>query len=141
MCHIKPSSKYFATLDLCSGYHQIAVYEESSGLMVNHNKMKVLAKGISSARDIFNLLTDGDIRLDSQMLKNMDNLLILGDPLLEINRKNEHFWRLAKKKNLKLKTFKFRISEKVKFGGSVVSEDVVNILSKNGRIKAFVNWV
>ena len=102
MCHIKPSSKYFATLDLCSGYHQIAVYEDSSGLMVNHN-------------------------------------IVLGDPLMEVKEKNEHFLRLAKKKNLKLKTYKFRISEKVKFGGSVVSKDVVNILSKNGRIKAFLN--
>ena len=54
MCHIKPSSKYFATLDLCSGYHQIAVYEESSGLMVNHK-------------------------------------IVLGDPLMEVKEKNEHF--------------------------------------------------
>ena len=51
----------------------------------------------------------------------------------------------SKKKNLKLETARFIISEEVEFGGSVISaemvqgEDIVNILSKHGRIKAFQN--
>ena len=49
--------------------------------------MKVLAQGISSASDIFNLLTDGDTRYDSQMLKHMDDLLVFGDSLKEVKEK------------------------------------------------------
>ena len=71
-------------MDLCSGYHQIAVDEESSRLLVitipsERFKMRVLAQGISSASDIFNLLTETS--------KNMDDLLVFGDSLLEVKDK------------------------------------------------------
>ena len=59
---------------MCSGYHQIAVDEESSMLLVFATpvggfKMKVLAQGITSASDIFNLLIYGDTRFGSRILK------------------------------------------------------------------------
>ena len=42
-------------------------------------KMRVLAQEISSASDIFNLLTETS--------KNMDDLLVFGDSLLEVKDK------------------------------------------------------
>ena len=55
------------------------------------------------------------------------------------------FLKFCKKKNLKLKTDKFKISENVEFAGATLNaelvrgEQVVNILPKNGRINAFQN--
>ena len=101
-CHIKPSSKYFATIDLCSGYHQIPVWEDSSRLLVimtpsGRFRMRVLPQEISSS-DIFNLLTN----CDSETLKNMDDML-------EVKEKVENFLRSARKKNLEWKPSGFRI--------------------------------
>ena len=86
--------------------------------------MKVLAQGISSASNISNPLTDRYTRFASQMLKNMDNLLIFGDSLKKVKEKVEEFLIFAKKKNLILKTSKSTISEDMELGGSVVSVDM-----------------
>ena len=59
---------------------------------------RVSDETISSSSDIFNILTDGDTRLDSKTLKNMDDLS---------TEKVEIFWMFAMKKNLKFKTSKF----------------------------------
>ena len=52
--HIKDSFKYFVTLDMTSGYHQIGIDKESSKLLLfatpsGRYKMKGLAQGITSA--------------------------------------------------------------------------------------------
>ena len=67
--HIPPDAKYFATMDLTSGYHQIPLDEESQNLLVistpmGRFKYLVLAQGVCSASDIFNFLTDGSIRYE-----------------------------------------------------------------------------
>ena len=128
--HIKASSKYFAALDMSSGYHQIAVDEESSKLLViatpaGRFKVKIAAQGITSASDMFNLFTDGNTRFGSRILKNMDDLLIFGDSLKEVKEKVEEFLMFAKKEILKLKTSKIIISEEVKLDGSVTSAEMV----------------
>ena len=107
--------------------------------------MKVIDQGITSASNIFNLMTDGDTRFDENTLNNMDDLMIFADSLPHLKEKVEEFLMFAQKKNLTLKMSKFLISKEVEFGGLVVSaelvqgEDVVNILPKHGRIKAFQN--
>ena len=115
---------------MCSGYHQIAVDEESSKLLViatpaGRFKVKILAQGITSASDMFNLFTDGNTRFGSRILKNMDDLLIFGDSLKEVKEKVEEFLMFAKKEILKLKTSKIIISEEVKLDGSVTSAEMV----------------
>ena len=64
----------------------------------------VLGQGITSASDIFNLLTDGDIRYSGiQAIKNMDDILIYSDTLEGLKKELELFLEMCKKKNLKLK--------------------------------------
>ena len=46
---------------------------------------RVLAQGISNTSDIFNIITDGDNRL--QTLKNMDEIFVNGNTLQECDRK------------------------------------------------------
>ena len=149
--HIDPEARYFVSLDLTSGYHQIQVDEESSNLLVistpmGRYKFTVLAQGVCSSSDIFNYLTDGSLRHDnSGALKNMDDVLIHGKTLKELKEKLENFLAFCRDKNLKLKPSKLNISEQVEFGGAVISselvrnEQVVCVLPKDKRIQAFVN--
>ena len=59
----------------------------------------VLGQGITSASDIFNLLTDGDLRIKGlKTIKNMDDILIFSDTLEGLKR--EYFWTCAKRKML-----------------------------------------
>ena len=147
--HIDPEARYFVSCDMTSGYHQIALDEESSKLLVITTPMgrfryKVLAQGVCSSSDIFNFLTDGNIRHNSSgALKNMDDILLHGRTLEEVKAKLENFLGFCRDKNLKLKPSKLNISESVEFGGAVISsetvrnEQVVSILPKDKRIQAF----
>ena len=95
--HIDPEARFFASADMTSGYHQIRVDEESSNLLaistpMGRYKFTVLAQGVCSSSDIFNYLTDGDCRRDnSGALKNMDDVLLHGRTLAELNQKIESF--------------------------------------------------
>ena len=74
---VNPEARYFATMDLTSGYHQIPLDKESQNLLVistpmGRFKYLVLTQGVCSASDIFNFLTDGSMRYDgSEAIKNM----------------------------------------------------------------------
>ena len=149
--HISPSAKYFISLDLTSGYHQVRVDQESQNLLcittpMGRYRYTVLGQGITSASDIFNLLTDGDIRYSGiHAIKNMDDILTYSDTLEGLKKELELFLEMCKKKNLKLKTSKFRVGEEVEFGGTIISSEtvgkdtVVCILPKNACIQAFQN--
>ena len=88
---ISPTSRYFCMIDCVAGYHQIPIMEESSNLLViatpaGRFRMKVLAQGVSSASDIFNIVTDSSTRLDSNVVKNMDDLAFFSDNLVDLEK-------------------------------------------------------
>ena len=148
--HIDPNARYFISLDLTSGYHQIKINDKSSNLLcistpMGRYKFTVLAQGVCSSSDIFNYLTDGSMRRRDSLgaLKNMDDILLHGSTLKELKYKLENFLEFAREKNLKLKPLKLHISEQVEFGGTVISselvknEQVVCVLPKDKRIQSF----
>ena len=135
---------------MVSGYHQCPVDEATSDLLViatpsGRYRLKVLAQGVSSASNIFHIVTDGSTRLDSNVIKNMDDVCYFGDSLQDLEKYIVEFLKFCKMKNLKLKTSKFKISEQVEFAGATLTaelvqgEQVVNILPKDGCINAFRN--
>ena len=105
----------------------------------------MLPQGVCNPSALLNILTDGNARLDSEItiLKNMDDFLLYGATLEDLEKKLEKFMEFAKKKNIKLNPKKFFISEEVEFGGSTVSaekcenEYLIFISPKNKRIKTF----
>ena len=59
--HLHPDSKYFCTLDMTSGYHQIAVHEDDRHSLTvistqGRFRYNSLSQGICSASDFFNFL-------------------------------------------------------------------------------------
>ena len=82
----------------------------------------------------------------SESIKNMDDVLLVGQTLEELKQKIEVFVKYCEEKNLKpLKPSKLVISEEVEFAGTVVksetvqNEEVVSILPRDRRIKAFMD--
>ena len=58
---------YFSTIDLRSGYHQCEIHEDDRDLLAvilpqGKFHFRVLPQGIASASDLFNILTDVEIR-------------------------------------------------------------------------------
>ena len=61
------------------------------------------------ASDIFNIVTaDGRTRMDANVIKNMDDICFFADSLLVLEK---NILKFCQRKNLKLKTSKFNISE------------------------------
>ena len=146
--HVSPKAKVFAKIDLLSGYSQVPVDEESSELLViatpsGRFRYRVLAQGITSASDIFNVVTDGQMRYSTDVLKNIDDLLFSGENIEELQEKIERFLVFAEEKNMKNKISKFEVSKHIEFGGALISSklisnnQVVTIQPRDGRIQAF----
>ena len=75
----------------------------------------------------------------------MGDVLLYGRTLEELKKKIEVFVGYCEEKNLKLKPSKMVISEEVEFAGTVVraetvkNEEVVSILPRDKRVKAFMD--
>ena len=69
---------------------------------------QVLPQGTCNSSALWNILTDGNSRIDSELaiLKNMDVYLLYGTDMEDLEKK-----KFAQEKNLKLNPKKFFISE------------------------------
>ena len=87
----------------------------------------VLGQGICSAQDLFNYITDGSTKLDAEfkVLKNIDDFLLYGTTLKDLEIQIEKLMHLCSKINLKLAQSKFVLNTSVKFGGTVISAEKI----------------
>ena len=144
--HVPADSKVFAVIDGARRYHQLRVHEVSQELLTIVTNMdsltfKSLPQGISNSAALWNMLRDGDSRIDSELniVKNMDDWMLFARNMVEL----EKFLQFAAKKNLKLKTKQFVIGSQVEFGGSVLTmekvknQELIFITRRGKRIKAF----
>merc|ERR1711954_122547 len=82
--------------------------------------------GSKPASDLFNIITDPEIRSIPEIQKNMDNLLLsdknykLLDPLID------RILSICREKNLKMNPYKFKIGPEVEFGGTVIKYSQTN---------------
>ena len=85
--------------------------------------LKVLGQGLCSSQDLFNYLTRGTTLTDTdfQIVKNVDDFLIWAATLEELEVQINKLMEMCKKMNLKLSPAKFKISDSVKFGGTIIS--------------------
>ena len=133
---IPPEAKCFASFDATSGFHQIRVDESSSRLMTivtqfDTYSYTVLGHGICSAQDVFKFITDGSNKLDAdfKVLKNVDDFLLYGTSLKDLEAQIEKLMHLCSKINLKLAPSKFVLNTSVKFGVTVISAEKIKNIS------------
>jgi len=130
--HIDSKAKFFATVDATQGYHQVPVSKKSQEFLTIITQQgrfcyTVTPMGVCSSSDLFNLLTDGEVRWEgNNVLKNMDDWLLSGRTMEELEGKLEKLLSFCKEKNLKWNPEKLLISEEVEFGGSIISSEKVN---------------
>ena len=94
-------------IDAASGYHQLRIHEESQELLTIVTNMgrftfRCLPQGINNSAALWNLMTDGDARVDNELhiVKNMDDWLLYGRDLQELEEKLVKFLKFAETKNL-----------------------------------------
>ena len=120
---IDPSAEVFCTLDFSHGYYQVEIDKRDRDLfsfLVPQGKYRFcrLAQGSKPASDLFNIITDEEIRSIPELKKNMDDILLseksykLLDPLID------RILKICREKNLKLNPTKFKIGPEVEFGGT-----------------------
>ena len=117
--HIDPSATVFAMVDMTIGYHQLEVHPDDRHYLTvicqaGRFRYNVVSQGIISASDFFNMMTEseGNSRFGEMWrncLKNMDDVLIAGKNMADLQEKLETFLTFCKVKNIKLKTSKFVI--------------------------------
>ena len=123
---LDPDSKYFAALDLTSGYHQIYLPEKYRDLFCivlpsGKYRYKRLPQGVSPATDLFNLVTDKDLRELSWLYTNLDDILAVAPDFKTIKDRIIQILNVCRKRNIKLSPTKFQLGKKVTFGGVSVS--------------------
>ena len=104
------------------------VDEESSKLLnittqMGNFRYTVLGQGLYSSHDLFNLITDGTMKIDEEfnVLKNVDDFCVYSDTLEGLEKQIEKLLQMCRKINLKLSPSKFSLSTATKFGGTVIS--------------------
>ena len=90
-------------------------------------RFTVLGQGICSAQDLFNYITAGSTKLDVdfKILKNVDDFLLYGTSLEDLEEQIEKLMRFCTKINLKLAPSKFCLNTSVKFGGTIISAEKI----------------
>ena len=127
---IPANSQYFAVFDLTSGFHQVYLPEEYRSLfaIVLQNgkfRFKVLPQGTNLSPDLFNLVTDGELRDKEWILKNMDDLLVVASSYEELCERIMYVIGICKKKNIKLSPKKMQVGREVIFRGININNDTI----------------
>ena len=104
---IDPKHRIFATLDFSSGYYQVFLPEEYCDLfaiLLPQGKFRFvrLPQGSSPASDIFNIVSDEDLRDLENVHKNMDDLLASAKNFEELKKILDQILQTCSKKNIKL---------------------------------------
>merc|ERR1712114_113271 len=120
---INPEAKVFATMDFSHGYYQIEVDKRDRDLfafVIPQGKFRFcrLAQGSKPASDIFNIITDDQIRTLDESKKNMDDILLAQRNFNLLEPVIDKLLMICRKKNLKLNPSKFKIGNQVEFGGT-----------------------
>ena len=122
-------SKYFSVIDLCSGFHQIPLQEESKPLTAfsfqGHYQYKRLPMGLKGSPATFQRLMN-NVLTGLQGLKcfvYLDDIVVYGDNLQTHNARLVEVFERLRKHNLKLQPNKCNFLRKeVTYLGHIISE-------------------
>ena len=120
---IDPEAQVFCTLDFSHGYYQVEIDKRDHDLfsfVIPQGKYRFcrLAQGSKPASDLFNIITDDEIRSIPESKKNMDDILLAQRNYRLLEPVIDKLLMICRKKNLKLNPTKFKIGNEVDFGGT-----------------------
>ena len=83
----------------------------------------MLAQGLCASQDLFNIITKGSTQLDPtfKIIKNVDDFCLFGNSIKDLEDQIEKLMKMCSEINLKLAPSKFKLSNSVKFGGTIIS--------------------
>ena len=128
LSNIPNSTKYFASLDAVSGYHQVPLDEQSSYLttfLLPCGRFRYLRTpmGLCSSSNEWCRRSDATIDNIRGNHKLVDDYLITGDSILEITNRIREVLQNCRRHNLTISKRKFVIGKKIKFAGFHLSKD------------------
>jgi hypothetical protein len=139
-------AKYFSSLDLLAGYHQLGLRKEdiqktafktSAGLF----QFRVLCFGLTNAPSAFQAVMNTVFRaaLNKHVLIYLDDIMIFSKTRAEHLRHIEEVFQILRKEGLAAKFVKCQFfKEELKFLGHIVTSDGVK--PDPGKIEAVKNW-
>ena len=128
---IDPNARCFATLDFRSGYYQIEIPEEDGDLfafVLPQGKFRFTRnpQGTKPAGNIFNIVSNEELRDMESVKKNMDDMLLSKRSFKKLDPVIDKVLAICRKKNMKLNPKKFKIGASVEFGGTNVKYSPAN---------------
>ena len=120
---INPKSKVFVTLDFSSGYYQLPIPEKDRdpfAFLLPQGKFRFtrLPQGTKPAGDIFNIISDEELREIKQAQKNMDDILLSETSYKTLDPVIDKVLSICRRENMNLNPDKFKVGKSVEFGGT-----------------------
>ena len=104
------------------------MHPESSKLLnittqFGNYRYTVLGQGLYVSEDLFNFITRGSTQIDQtfKIIKNVDDFCLFGNSIEDLEDQIETLMKMCSDINLKLAPSKFKLSNAVKFGGTIIS--------------------
>ena len=139
-------SRFFTTLDLASGYHQVEVIErdqEKTAFVTPHGlfEYKVMPFGLCNAPATFQRLMTAVFTglLGTSCLAYIDDIIVFGRTFEEHQQNLKKVFEKLRAANLKLKPSKCTFAqEKAKFLGHIVSSQ--GLSTEEEKVAKIINW-
>lgn len=138
-------SKYFTTLDLASGYHQIEIAEEDRPKTAfttqnGHYEFLRMPFGLKTAPATFQRTMDNVLRhLQGQCLTYLDDIIVYSETLEEHYKRLNNVFNTLKEFQLKVQLDKSEfLKQKVLYLGHIISEE--GLKPNDEKIKSVLNY-
>ena len=104
----------FGVIDLTQGYHQCTVAESSRDLLSiilpqGKYRYTCLPQGLNVSSDIFNILTDPEIRNKPGYKKNVDDVLTHAKDIRQLEERMKKLLDVCRDRNMKISPSKFQL--------------------------------
>ena len=103
ICRLEPGDVCFGVIDLVQGFHQVPVHEDLRDLLTiilpqGKYHFTCLPQGLVCSTDIFNLLTDPDIRNEEGFYKNVNDILTAAQDIRQLESRLKKLLTICRKK-------------------------------------------
>merc|ERR1711888_385855 len=137
---LNPQHKFFAAIDMSSGYSQIPLSEECRNMftiLLPQGKFRytVLPQGLSISPEVFDLSTAPEIRNTSNCFKNADDILGGGRSLRDLDLVMRRIFSVCLRRGIKLAPSKLQVGRRLRWGGVMVE----SVGPRNGRSDVLIS--